>query len=98
MADGVLQDKVVLVNGAGRGIGQAIALGLESQGAKVVVVSRTLPELENVAKKASKQGNIIPFVADLRNLKEIKKLFQFCQICGFLMLQITRTIINKKNN
>jgi len=37
MADGVLQDKVVLVNGAGRGIGAEIAKMAAAEGAKVVV-------------------------------------------------------------
>ena len=37
MADGVLQDKVVLVNGAGRGIGAEIAKLAAREGAKVVV-------------------------------------------------------------
>lgn len=37
MADGVLQDKVILVNGAGRGIGAEIAKMAAAEGAKVVV-------------------------------------------------------------
>jgi NAD(P)-dependent dehydrogenase (short-subunit alcohol dehydrogenase family) len=37
MTDGSLQNKVVLVTGAGRGLGKAIALGLAAQGAKIVV-------------------------------------------------------------
>lgn len=37
MADGILQDKVVLVNGAGRGIGAEIAKLAAREGAKVVV-------------------------------------------------------------
>ncbi len=37
MTDGVLQDKVVLVNGAGRGIGAEIAKLAAAEGAKVVV-------------------------------------------------------------
>src|SRR6185436_2456905 len=34
---GIVQDKVAIVTGAGRGIGRAIALLLAEQGAKVVV-------------------------------------------------------------
>ena len=37
MADGVLEGKVILVNGAGRGIGAEIAKLASKEGAKVVV-------------------------------------------------------------
>ena len=37
MADGVLEGKVVLVTGAGRGIGREIAILAAAEGAKVVV-------------------------------------------------------------
>ncbi|MGA0314764.1 MAG: SDR family NAD(P)-dependent oxidoreductase, partial [Alphaproteobacteria bacterium] len=37
MADGVLEGKVILVNGAGRGIGAEIAKLAAHEGAKVVV-------------------------------------------------------------
>ena len=36
-----LTDKIAVITGAGRGIGQAIALNFASAGAKVAVVSRT---------------------------------------------------------
>ena len=35
--DGMVQDKVVLVTGAGAGIGRDLALGLAREGARVVV-------------------------------------------------------------
>ena len=37
MSEGLLEGKVVLVNGAGRGIGQQIAVTCAQEGAKVVV-------------------------------------------------------------
>ena len=37
MSEGLLEGKVVLVNGAGRGIGQQIAITCAEEGAKVVV-------------------------------------------------------------
>jgi len=44
-----LDGKVALVTGAGRGIGQAIALALAAAGAETILVSRTPHEIEAVA-------------------------------------------------
>jgi NAD(P)-dependent dehydrogenase (short-subunit alcohol dehydrogenase family) len=44
-----LQGKVVLVTGASRGIGEAIAKGCAAAGAKVVLAARKQPDLDRVA-------------------------------------------------
>ncbi len=44
-----LTDKVAIVTGSGRGIGQGIALGLAKAGAGVVVVARTVADIETAA-------------------------------------------------
>lgn len=46
-----MQGKVAIVTGASRGIGEAIATKLAQEGAKVVLASRKLPGLEEVAAK-----------------------------------------------
>jgi NAD(P)-dependent dehydrogenase (short-subunit alcohol dehydrogenase family) len=51
-----LSGKVAIVTGAGRGLGHAIALGLAEHGADVVVVSRTLVQVEQVADEISACG------------------------------------------
>ena len=51
-----LTDKVVLVTGAGKGIGKEIALACAAAGADIVVGSRTVSEVEQVAAEVHKAG------------------------------------------
>ena len=51
-----LQGKVVVVTGAGRGIGRAIALDANKSGAKVAVGSRTSAELDTLANEIIEAG------------------------------------------
>lgn len=51
-----LDGKTALVTGAGRGIGRAVALALAAAGAELVLVSRTVSQLEEVAGEIAQQG------------------------------------------
>jgi NAD(P)-dependent dehydrogenase (short-subunit alcohol dehydrogenase family) len=51
-----LSGRLALVTGAGRGIGEACALGLAEAGADLVLVSRSRDELEQVAHRAEALG------------------------------------------
>lgn len=51
-----LEGKIVLVTGSGRGFGRSMAIAYAREGAKVVVVSRTVSELEDMAKKIRNDG------------------------------------------
>ena len=70
-----LQDKVVLVTGGSRGIGRAIALAMAEAGADVIVSSRKLPDLEEVAGEIKQMGRrALAIAANARNLPEIDEL------------------------
>jgi NAD(P)-dependent dehydrogenase (short-subunit alcohol dehydrogenase family) len=56
IADFGLKDKIALVTGASRGIGNAIARGLAEQGARVVLASRKQEALEGAAEEIRKAG------------------------------------------
>ncbi|MDD5223983.1 MAG: glucose 1-dehydrogenase [bacterium] len=75
LKDFQIQGKVAAVTGASRGIGRAIAHGLAEAGAKVVLSSRKLEDLQKVAEEIrGKGGDAFPIaahngkIADLENL------------------------------
>jgi 3-oxoacyl-[acyl-carrier protein] reductase len=52
----LLENKVVVVTGAGRGIGKAIALRLAGEGATIAACGRTLANVEATASEVTKAG------------------------------------------
>ncbi|MBN1380670.1 MAG: glucose 1-dehydrogenase [Deltaproteobacteria bacterium] len=70
-----VEGKVAVVTGGSRGIGRAIALGLAQAGADVVVTSRKLPDLENVAEEVKKLGKkAMPIAAHIGKMENIRTL------------------------
>ena len=67
-----LSNKVAVVTGAGRGIGQAIALRLAAAGAQVVAAARTRTDLERTVRLAAERGgSCTARVTDLCNRADI---------------------------
>jgi len=63
-----LRDASILVTGAGRGIGRAVALALAREGARITVVSRTAAELDSLVGEIEANGaRGIAFAGDLRS-------------------------------
>jgi len=72
---GRLDDKVVLITGAGHGLGQAMALGLGHFGAHIVASSRTIEECEAVAEEIRKMGRrALAVRADVTQLEDLQRL------------------------
>jgi NAD(P)-dependent dehydrogenase (short-subunit alcohol dehydrogenase family) len=69
-----LKGKVVLVTGASRGIGLAIARKLGGEGAQLILVARNRKHLRASAKKI--QGAPLPVVADVTRPTEVARLFR----------------------
>ena len=68
-------NKVVLVTGASRGIGQAIAMGMAQAGADVAIASRKISDLEKVAKSIKKTGRkCLPVAAHIGKIEEVNNL------------------------
>lgn len=67
--------KIVLVTGAGRGIGKAIALGFAKAGAHVVAVARTQNEIEATVREAE-TGNrkSLAIKADISQPQDVQRM------------------------
>ena len=72
-----LKNKVIIVTGGGRGIGEALAIGYAQEGAKVVVAARNTGQLNQVVEKIqSRGGQAISVPTDVRSLPQVKNLAQ----------------------
>ncbi|KAF7721968.1 hypothetical protein EC973_003881 [Apophysomyces ossiformis] len=71
-----VKDKVVLVTGGSRGIGEMIATGFVQGGAKVYISSRSAKACHLVAEKLNKlgPGRCIALPADIQQLDQVKAL------------------------
>lgn len=65
----------LLLTGAGRGIGEQIALSLANIGIEVVICARSSDELLRVVEKSSgMSGKLTPIVCDISNSQDVEKM------------------------
>ena len=70
-----LTDKVAIVTGASRGIGEAIAKQLSSCGAKIILIARNSDQLVTVKETIISNGGIAESIAgDVSNLNSISEI------------------------
>ena len=70
-----LKNKVALITGASRGIGQAAAIGMAQAGADLAIASRKLPDLEKAAAEIQKTGRkCLPIATHAGKIEEINSL------------------------
>ncbi|MDB5030569.1 SDR family NAD(P)-dependent oxidoreductase [Mucilaginibacter sp.] len=60
-----LKDQVIWITGASSGIGEALACELSAQGAKLILSSRRIPELERVKNNCAHSDNVYILPLDL---------------------------------
>ncbi len=88
-----LKDKKVLVTASSRGIGLAIARAFLLEGAEVTISSHSKEKLEKAKEELSQLGKVHTFLADLRDMEDVKRLIQssysamngvdvFCYVTG----------------
>lgn len=74
-----LNNKVVMITGASRGIGEATAIRLAKEGMKLCLVSRSEDKLQNVAAKCSELGaESLVLPCDLSRPEQTKQLVAQC--------------------
>jgi 3-oxoacyl-[acyl-carrier protein] reductase len=70
-----LQEKVVLVTGASKGLGKAIAEAFAAEGCRVVLTARNQRDLEQIVHEIQQRGGqAIGVAADLTNAEDVNRL------------------------
>ena len=72
-----VKNKTALVTGAGKGIGKASAIALAEAGADLIILSRTLTDLNKLEKQINKlKRKCTVFECDVSNVEEVKSVFK----------------------
>lgn len=92
-----LKEKVAIVTGAGRGIGEAIALKFAEEGANVVVADLVEANALEAAKKITEcGGKAEPYVIDMTDQQSVKDMFAYvCKTAGTVDIIANNAGINR---
>ena len=81
-----LKNKTAVVTGAGKGLGRACAIALAEAGADIIILSRTLPDLNKVKKQINKlKRKCTVFECDVSNVEEVKSVFKQINLLDILV-------------
>ncbi len=81
-----LKNKYALVTGAGKGLGKACSIALAEAGAKIIAISRTQSDLNNLEKKIKKiKGKVIKVNCDIMNYHDLKFKLKKIKIVDILV-------------
>ena len=69
----ILNNRIALITGGGRGIGRAIALAFAKEGATIVVSARTAEQVQSVANEIGRHA--LALVCDVANPANVKETF-----------------------
>ena len=91
-----LSECVVVITGAGAGLGKALALGFAGDGATVVAIGRRDGPLQALKDEAS-DGKIIPMVGDVANPEDAPRLIAAIEKqCGRVDILINNAALYRK--
>jgi NAD(P)-dependent dehydrogenase (short-subunit alcohol dehydrogenase family) len=78
-----LKDKVVLITGAGSGLGKALALAAGQVGARVICAGRRTDKIQQTAEEVTKSGGVgTAMEMDVTDLKSVEKGLKMAEKVG----------------
>ncbi|MBI2440009.1 MAG: SDR family oxidoreductase [Lentisphaerae bacterium] len=70
-----LKDKVVIVTGAGSGVGRALALEFAARGARVICAARRIDRIEETAAAIKMNGGVaLPVKVDVTDINQVERM------------------------